>query len=477
MRAILRTVTAAAALGLAAGLVLAACAPPGARRATSVAVEPAAPVPEFASRGGALAVTLTAAESQVPYRGGTRWAMTYNGSATGPTLRVRSGDRLSITLVNDLDEPTSLHTHGLHVSPHGTGDNPFVIVEPGGSRTYEYVIPADHPAGTFWYHPHAHGMAASQVAAGLSGVLLVEDAVDDALDAVATDRVLVINDPPLTPENPGGGTGMGHMGGNGAGMMEQMLGRTGPRLLTNGQDGVSWTDGGGKLERARIVNATASSRLLLTWTGASMQRLAAEGGRLPSPVAGRSVELAPGERTELVLVPGSAGGQLLAQRLGNEGSGGPAGDPELIAQVAKGAGTDISALPASLAAAPRDLFAADVPVARQRVITLEGHMNPTIDGALFDPDRVDFEARQGTVEEWVIRNRTPMFHPIHLHAWPFQEQGQAGWQDVVQVPPMSERVIRVAFDDFGGTTVLHCHILDHEDTGMMAVIQVASSTS
>ena len=85
---------------------------------------------------------------------------------------------------------------------------------------------------------------------------------------------------------------------------------------------------------------------------------------------------------------------------------------------------------------------------------------------------IGIEAKKGTVEEWVIRNKTPMYHPIHLHSWPFQVQGQEGWQDVVQVAPYTEQVIRVAYDDFGGTTVLHCHILDHEDTGMMAIIRV-----
>jgi FtsP/CotA-like multicopper oxidase with cupredoxin domain len=99
-------------------------------------------------------------------------------------------------------------------------------------------------------------------------------------------------------------------------------------------------------------------------------------------------------------------------------------------------------------------------------------MQPTIDGKVFDPNTVNFTARKGTVEEWVIRNNTPMFHPIHLHAWPFQVKGEQGWQDVVTVAPESEQVVRVAFDDFGGTTVIHCHILDHEDTGMMAIVKV-----
>jgi FtsP/CotA-like multicopper oxidase with cupredoxin domain len=488
--------------GAAALLLLSACSsaatqdPSPAATATGTAVgtgssassAPTAQATEvLASSGGNLDVTLTAAESQVPYQDGTRWAMTYNGGSQGPTLRVHPGDTLNVTLVNDLNEPTSLHTHGLHVSPDGSSDNPFVTVEPGQTTTYTYQIPSDQPGGTFWYHPHAHGMAAEQVASGLSGAIVVEDSVDDALNKVTSDNVLMVTDPPLASENPwtdgagsdagnGGmmdGSGMGNMmgGSGGVDMMTQMVGRSGPRLLTNGQDGVTLDGPAGTLEKVRIVNATASTRLNLTWTGAAMDQLASEGGRLAAPTPVTSVELAPGERTELVLVPDSGGGQLIAQRLSNEGSGGPIGDPEVVATVGANAGTDTSVLPATLATT-KDLYAADVPIAQRRVITLEGHMNPTIDGQPFDPNTINFEAKKGTVEEWVIRNKTPMYHPIHLHSWPFQVQGQAGWQDVVQVAPYTEQVIRVSYDDFGGTTVLHCHILDHEDTGMMAIIKV-----
>lgn len=485
------------AVGLTAMLLLAACAgatvngpaPAATEAGASADSTPgssasASVTSELTSSNGALSVTLTAAETQVPYQDGTRWAMTYNGTSAGPTLRVRPGDTLTVTLVNDLNETTSLHTHGLHVSPEGNSDNPFITVDPGQSKTYVYEIPMDQAAGTFWYHPHAHGMAAEQVASGLSGALIVEDAVDTAMAATTTDRILVVTDPPLTTENPWGtsgessgsmmdGMGMGTGGSSGVDMMTQMVGRAGPRLLTNGQDGIDLADSGGRLERARIVNATASSRLVLTWTGASMEQLASEGGRLAQPLAVDSVSLAPGERTELALIPGAEGGQLLAQKLSNEGSGGPLGDPEVLARVGADAGPDTSVLPSVLTTDSRDLFATDVTVAQKRVITLDGHMTPSINGSLFDPNTINFEAKQGTVEEWVIRNKTPMYHPIHLHSWPFQVQGEAGWQDVVEVPPYSEKVIRVTFDDFGGTTVLHCHILDHEDTGMMSIIKVS----
>lgn len=430
-------------------------------------VEPFVAPPEASSANGALAVTLTAAESQVPYAGGTRWAMTYNGGVTGPTLRVHPGDRLTITMRNELAEPTSLHTHGLHVAP--AQDDPFVTVAPGQTRVFTYDIPTDQQAGTYWYHPHVHEITAGQVAAGLSGAIIVEDATDGALARVSTDRVLVVNDPPIGSANPGSSSGAMMGGGS---MMAAMLGRTGPRLLTNGQDGVALDGSGGRLERVHLVNATASTSLRLSFDGAQMLRLASVGGRLPAPVPTRTLDLAPGERTELVLVPGAGGGTLSAQRLSNEGRGGPIGAPEVIATVAAGAGSDPSVLPATMIANTRDLFAPGVAVARTRIITLDGHMRPTIDGRPFDMGTVNLEARKGTVEEWRIVSKSPMVHPVHLHSWPFQVKGEQGWTDVVTVPAGSTRVIRVAFDDFGGTTVLHCHILDHEDTGMMAVIAV-----
>ena len=456
----------------------------GACSASNPSVSPESPqssrsadLERVSSTKGALDVTLTAAESQVPYGAGTRWAMTYNGHTPGPTLTVHPGDHMNITLVNHLDEPTSLHTHGLHVPP--SQDNPFLMVEPGQSYTYRYDIPADQQAGTYWYHPHVHGSSAEQVAAGLVGAILVEDDTDSRLAKVSTDRVLVVDDPPLVQSNPrDDSTSEMHMGGmhmggpdqSGGDMMTAMVGRSGPRLLTNGQDGVTLPDSGGRLERVHVVNASASTRLLLEFSGTSMVRLSTSGGRLPSPQTVRSVDLSPGDRTELVLVPGVQGGHLTAQRVSNEGHGRATGNREVLATVAPGAGT--AALPSSLQANTRDLFGSRVRVARHRTITLDGHMRPTIDGQPFDPGTVNLYAKKGTVEEWTIKSNSPMEHPIHLHSWPFQVQGEQGWQDVVMVPAYGSRTIRVPFDDFGGTTVLHCHILDHEDNGMMAVIRV-----
>ena len=104
----------------------------------------------------------------------------------------------------------------------------------------------------------------------------------------------------------------------------------------------------------------------------------------------------------------------------------------------------------------------------------------TINGQEFDPDRTDTPVAAGTVEEWTLVNSSPMDHPMHLHVWPMQVVSEAGrdvpgprWQDVVNIPAFGEVTVRVAFEDFGGRTVYHCHILDHEDAGMMAIVSAA----
>ncbi len=103
----------------------------------------------------------------------------------------------------------------------------------------------------------------------------------------------------------------------------------------------------------------------------------------------------------------------------------------------------------------------------------------TINGRTFDAARTDVDAGFGTVEEWVLRNATDMDHPIHLHTWPFRVVSRSdgrdpdpGWKDTVNVPAGEEVRIRVPFVGFTGRTVYHCHILDHEDLGMMATIDV-----
>ncbi|SDY80316.1 Multicopper oxidase [Modestobacter sp. DSM 44400] len=202
--------------------------------------------------------------------------------------------------------------------------------------------------------------------------------------------------------------------------------------------------------------------------------------------------LAPGNRADLrvTTTEGASSLELLGVDRGAMGAmggmmgGSAAGDvgPVAALQVTGAAVAGLPALPAQ--PAPRDLRNAE-PATRRRLVfdmgmgTGSGGMSFTIDGKEFDPDRVDQSVNLGAMEEWTIANTSPMDHPMHLHVWPMQIVAEAGrpiddirWQDVVNIPAAGGEVtVRVAFDQFGGRTVYHCHILDHEDRGMMGVIE------
>ncbi len=207
--------------------------------------------PTLASRAGILEVALTAAPGAV-VAGRRTTALGYNGTTPGPTLRVAPGDVLRLTLANELAQTTNLHTHGLHVSPEGNGDNVFRMVEPGERATHEYVVPADHPTGTFWYHPHHHGTVADQVFGGLLGALVVAAPSESAAGAVR-ERVLVLSDTTLTSDGAVAAVTT----------RDVMAGREGELLLVNGQLRPRIDCTTGVPERWRVVNPCTSRFLEL----------------------------------------------------------------------------------------------------------------------------------------------------------------------------------------------------------------------
>ncbi|WP_134773237.1 multicopper oxidase family protein [Ornithinimicrobium flavum] len=448
------------------------------------------------SSGGRLEVSLQARLGTHEVAGRQARTMGYNGGVPGPTLRLRPGDLLRIELDNQLDHVTNLHVHGLHVSPEGAGDNVFVEIAPGESRQYEYQLPEDHPTGVYWYHPHHHGSVADQVFAGLYGAIVVEE---DDPPAVDRERVLVVSDITLSQD----GSVVGPS------MPERMMGREGELLLLDGQVEPVLTARGGDRERWRVVNACSSRFVSLRLPGqdGTARVVGRDVGRLPTPVGLEEVVLAPGNRmdllvdlaegeSELVAVPVDRG-QMMGGMMGS--AVGPEDSERVLARLEVGRGGRSSAGEAGEAGDGADGGSAslladlrDAQVDRRRELTMEmsmgggmmgggrgpgGMMDLTIDGRSFDPDRVDQRVRLGTVEEWTIGNVGPMDHPFHLHVWPMQVldvDGQAPtdplWLDVVNVPAGGSVTVRVRFADFGGRTVYHCHILDHEDLGMMGTI-------
>ena len=437
------------------------------------------------SSAGQLQVELEAAPALVQLASQQVSALAYNGSVPGPTLRLRAGDTLKIRLVNNLDQVTNLHLHGLHVSPEGNADNVFVPVEPGSAFDYEYRLPADHPPGVYWYHPHHHGTVADQLFAGLCGAIIVEDPVPVEASA---ERILVVTD-----------TAVDSAGTISAvSPMERMMGREGGLVLVNGQSNPQFTARPGQRERWRIVNACVARYLRLRLDGQQLQLLGIDFGGPQDPEAVEELLLAPGNRADL-LVTAQPGNAVLRAYRYNRGSmpgmmgpgfgqRAPQEVPDSIALATLQVSGEPAAPPAA-AVAPQglgDLRQSVVAAHRQLTMAMGMGMGMgggmggfTINGREFDAARTDTVVTAGSVEEWTIVNASPMDHPFHLHVWPMQvieeggrDAGTPRWRDVVNVPANGRVKVRVAFEDFRGRSVYHCHILDHEDLGMMGVIDV-----
>lgn len=435
------------------------------------------------SSDGLLEVTLRAEPGPISTSTGTRYGYSYNGNSPGPTLRIRPGDRLTVTVENDLEEPTNLHTHGLHVSPSGNSDNIFITIDPGQQHQFVYDIPTDHPAGLFWYHPHVHGTVAAQVAAGLLGAIIIDDDRDQP--AAAAERLLILTDPPRG-DSPAALR---------ADPMDQMMGREGPTGLINGMTQPSLEATTGSLERWRVLNASPSRFYLLALDGHQLHQISSDGGLLDRLHSRDQLLLTPGERAELLITPTGPGTALLRALPYNRGTAGmgmmrrsSSSDDELVLATLDITGDQAPPAPLPERLTEPERFTLPEPTAT-RTLTLGmgmgggmmragSMMSFTIDGREFEPGRIDIAAELGQVEEWTIRNDTPMDHPFHLHTWPFQvidDPTTPGWKDTINVPANNEVRIRIPLTDFTGTTVYHCHILDHEDLGMMGTIDVTAA--
>lgn len=133
---------------------------------------------ENQDESGLVDLALEATESWTPLGGRQALLYTFNGSVRGPVVEAHPGDTVRIDFRNSLRESTNLHFHGLHIPPTGVADNSFRIVAGGESARYEFTLPAPHPGGTFWIHPHVHESAARQVSRGLATPFVVRGELD-----------------------------------------------------------------------------------------------------------------------------------------------------------------------------------------------------------------------------------------------------------------------------------------------------------
>jgi bilirubin oxidase len=407
----------------------------------------------------------------------------YNGLAPGPLIDVREGQHVRIRLDNRLAEQTTIHWHGLPVPPDQDG-NPMDPVAAGGSRLYEYDLPATS-AGTYWYHPHPHEATASQVARGLAGALIVR-AADDPLAHLPETALFITGlrlgaDAQVTSDN----------------AIDWTVGRQQETLLVNGGRLPIHTVRPGSTERWRIWNATASAHLRLTLEGHTFTLAGTDGGLLGAPVAGlNEVMVAPAQRVELLVTANaSPNGRYRLRALRFEADFlniGTYRDQDLLTLVTT---NEVPAAPVELPTSLRPIADLGTPVVSRLVKLDEVHDLCTgkgatttflINGRVFDPNRVDFVAIAGQVELWEVANNTAMAHPFHVHGTQFQLVSRAvgtvvspapylAWIDTVLVPSQQTATIKVR-QTLPGKRMFHCHILEHEDNCMMAILDVQPSS-
>jgi len=407
-------------------------------------------------------------------------ALTYNGALPGAMIEVFEGDHVKINFKNRIPEQAStIHWHGLEI-PSDHDGNPTVPVASGADHTYEFAIP-EGSAGTYWYHPHPHQVTAKQVYRGLAAPFIVRSK-NDPLSSDLGDTILVISSVSLDVD--------GKISENT--MADQFNGREGDHVLVNGTKQPVLTVAPGSSRRFRLFNATNGRFLRLAIDGHNMTLVGTDGGLVSSPISGlKELLLAPAERAEIVIdfhgAPGSYALSSLPYERGWMGMDKPAAETITIMDFAlAGASVQRIELPEKL----RDIVPLGEAKSRKRIEFNEtmgmGNgmmtMGFQIDGKTFDMDRIDLKSRKGEVELWEIFNNSDMDHPLHIHGTQFQivERERNGevfpvaftaWKDTVNITPKETVRLKIRFN-LPGMRMYHCHILEHEDQGMMGTLQV-----
>ena len=479
------------------------------------------PVPPLLDADAAGVTTLTAIETSHRFVDG-RASPTrgFDQPFLGPVLRLRRGSTARIDVRNRLDEVLTVHWHGLHV-PGDVDGGPHQEIAPGGR--WSVALEIEQHACTAWYHSHVHGRTGPHVNAGLAGLLIVDDPAAAGLPSRwgVDDLPLIMQDRRLGRD--------GRLVYSNAGPA-LMAGFRGDLMLVNGAHR-PLARVPSALVRLRLLNGCNARTLELRFEdGRPMQQIASDAGLFAVPVARTSLALASGERAE-VLVDFAAGGRsarLLSAadrnspmgRMMGGGMGGMMGmiDPPAVA--ADGAfevlGFEVDAtLPAGLRTLPdRIVGAAPLPdfgePVRRRRFVLDGHMGMmgggmgrmgrgmgrgmggmggggmmggmSINGRAFEMHRIDERVRRGDTEIWQVVT-SDMAHPFHVHGTAFQVLSrngrrqpfaELGWKDTVLVDGEAELLLRFAHRASERTPYMfHCHILEHEDAGMMGQFTVA----
>jgi suppressor of ftsI len=457
------------------GLVGAAASPPVRTSFPTVQGKPFNAPRQLVSKDGLLRARFVADETAVRVGGRRVIGRAYNGSFPGPTLRLRPGDTLRLKLVNRLSVATNIHFHGMHVSPSGKSDNVLRTVAAGTTAGYVVRVPPDVAPGTYWYHSHWHdapiGNTEPQVMGGLSGALIVDGLkrrLPERLRNIV-ERNLVLKDVQLTTDR----------------IVFRNIDSAAPTTRTvNGQVNPVIPIGSGETQLWRLGNQSADIWYRLGLDGTRFHVIAEDANPVGRVWSANTLTLPPGKRYD-VLVQGHGGGDYRLRTL--RMSTGPAGDeyPARVLATVRPSRPAVqrAALPTSLGPLP-DLE--HMAVDRRRKLVFSENTKTDrffINGRPFNHHRIDQRVTHGALEEWTIRNISRERHPFHIHVNDFQVISVNGrpynarsLADTFPLPVRGKIVVRIHFTDFTGEFVYHCHILAHEDRGMMGTVKVERRT-
>ncbi|MCU1645364.1 MAG: copper oxidase [Nocardia sp.] len=392
----------------------------------------------------------------------------FNGSILGPTLRAKRGETVAFTVHNALPEATTVHWHGMHV-PASCDGGPHQTIQPGGTWQPSWTV--DQPAATLWYHPHPHGATEKHVYRGLAGIFLIDDessALDLPKEYGVDDIPLIIQDRRLTPEGALDESDPSDIG---------LLGKT---ILTNGIAGAHLPVRTERV-RLRILNGSSGRIYRLAFSdNREFQIVASDGGLLTAPVPLHAIQISPGERVEIVVSlrggePVTLRSLPIEQRAGISKATAFGFDDtfDILSLEPDQKLKPAAPLPASLVALPA-LVAPGTPATR--TFDLRWHM---INNQRMDMNRIDMTIPVDTTEVWSVRNSDNWPHNFHVHDVQFQVisiDGQApppelaGWKDTVYTTPGPTYLLAMRFAGHSDPTypyMYHCHLLLHEDQGMM----------
>ncbi len=455
--------------------------------------------PEVRGRNHVVALTLRAATNAEGHD-----AFTFDGKASAPVIRVWPGDTLKIEYVNELPkiatepcaiEPchnmTNLHFHGLEVSPHAPQDDVLdMMAMPGETLRYAVQIPPDHPPGLYWYHTHPHGESHRQALDGMSGALVIEG-IESYFPALAglPERVLVVRGRSIEHDPQSGdlmkrvALGLYDCGGESEAPEEV--------FTVNGSVRPQIEIAPGERQFWRLVNASADRYLDLQLEGQTFEIVAMDGMPIAqhdpnhrTRIAGH-VLLPPAGRLEAIVTGPAAGTpRRLITRCVDTG---PDGDPnpamilaDIVPRSALGSThkTPKSSLKPDLKTL--DLAAEEKAHPRFTVTFTEDKKGFYINGEKFAPGAAPMvRAKVGTFQHWRIVNDSKELHPMHIHQVHFLTYAENDkpiadplWLDTVNVPYRGSVDVIMDFTNpvIRGMSVFHCHLLNHEDKGMMAKI-------